>query len=426
MKLQRRFPTYFRTGTMAVGLAALALSGCASNRPTAGTGMPAAPGPAATQGAEASAASAPAVVRGAGGSAVAPGSAAAAGSEVAPGPAPAGAAQAAPAPPAAARAKDAFIAEMAGRGLDPVEVAAVLEQARYSGTVARLVLPPASPTVRSWPRYRARFVESRRIREGIAFQQEYAPVLAQAEARYGVPASIIVSIIGVETFYGRVTGNFRVIDALTTLAFDYPAGARSDRGPFFREQLAHFLTWCKETGTDPLTVKGSYAGAIGLPQFMPGSLRQFAVDGDGDGRIDLLASPSDAIVSVANFLVEHGWQRGQPVFLPVHLPGEPAALVDGGLKPTLNWSQLEAAGARARPVADLPESWTGWPLGVIDLYDGATGNTEYRVAAPNFFALTEYNRSYFYATSVADLAQELERRTRMAGNMSQLNTPVDR
>ncbi|WP_425466676.1 lytic murein transglycosylase B [Pigmentiphaga humi] len=308
-----------------------------------------------------------------------------------------------------AAAKQDFAAEMAAHGLASAQVSAWLGQARYSETVARLVLPPASPTLRSWPRYRARFVESKRIKEGMDFLQRHAATLARADERYGVPPSVIVSVIGVETFYGRVTGNFRIIDALATLAFDYPAQARSDRGPFFRDQLAQFLIWCQETGTDPLAVKGSYAGAIGLPQFMPGSLRNYAVDGNGDGHVDLLGSPEDAIFSVANFLVRHGWQAGQPVFLPVRLPGDPAALVDGGLKPTLNWQQLREAGARPPAVPGMADTWMSWPLAVIDLYDGATGTTEYRVAAPNFFALTEYNRSYFYATAVTDLAVELEK-----------------
>ena len=300
---------------------------------------------------------------------------------------------------------------MALRGLDPVDVAAILKQARFSATVAKLVLPAATPSVRSWPRYRARFVEPRRIKEGVDFWAKHGPVLARTEAKYGVPASIIVSIIGVETFYGRVTGNFRVLDALSTLAFDYPPQAPNDRSAFFREQLAQFLVLCKESGLDPLSVQGSYAGAIGLPQFMPGSQRRYAVDGDGDGRINLLTSPDDAIASVANFLIEHGWKPGQPVFLPVRLPADPKPLVDGGLTPTLTWPQLNAAGARIiNADGTWSGAWTDWKMGVIDLYDGPTDTTEYRVAAPNFFAITQYNRSYFYATSVADLAAELDKK----------------
>lgn len=311
--------------------------------------------------------------------------------------------------PTEASSKAAFAAEMVNRGLDRADVLATLGQARYSATVARLVLPATTTSVRSWPRYRSRFVEPKRINDGVTFWNENRDMLARTQAKYGVPASIIVSIIGVETFYGRVTGNFRVLDALSTLAFDYPAQAKSDRSAFFREQLAQFLVLCKETGMDPLTVQGSYAGAIGLPQFMPGSQRRFAVDGNGDGRIDLSNSKDDAIASVANFLIEHGWQPGQPVFAPVALPANPAPLVDGGLKPTLNWNQLIAAGATATAGTG---PWTEWWMGVIDLYDGATNTTEYRVAAPNFFALTQYNRSYFYATSVADLAVELENRVK--------------
>jgi membrane-bound lytic murein transglycosylase B len=307
--------------------------------------------------------------------------------------------------PTEASAKEAFAFEMASRGLNRADVLAILQNAKFSPTVARLVLPATTTSVRSWPRYRARFVEPRRIKEGVEFWQAHRDMLTRTEARYGVPASIIVSIIGVETFYGRVTGNFRVLDALSTLAFDYPPQAKSDRSAFFREQLAQFLVLCKETGMDPLKVQGSYAGAIGLPQFMPGSQRRFAVDGDGDGKINLLTSVDDAIASVANFLIEHGWKPGQPVFAPVKLPADPAPLVDGGLVPKLSWNKLIGAGASATAPTG---PWTDWWMGVIDLYDGATNTTEYRVAAPNFFAITQYNRSYFYATSVADLAVELQ------------------
>jgi membrane-bound lytic murein transglycosylase B len=316
--------------------------------------------------------------------------------------------------PSEADAKARFAADMAQRGLNSADVLAILRSAHYSATVARLVLPATSPSVRSWPRYRTRFIEPRRIKEGVKFWQDHADTLARAEATYGVPASIMVSIIGVETFYGRVTGNFRIIDALSTLAFDYPSQTKTDRSAFFREQLAQFLVLCRENRLDPLAVKGSYAGAIGLPQFMPGSIRSFAVDGDGDGRIDLRGSADDAIMSVANFMVEHGWQRGQPVFVPVTLPADPSALVEGGLQPTLTWPQLRDAGAHATSPQSRDVPWQTWSLAVIDLFDGATGTTEYRVAAPNFFAITQYNHSYFYATSVADLAAELQRQRQQA------------
>ncbi|QEI05460.1 lytic murein transglycosylase B [Pigmentiphaga aceris] len=299
----------------------------------------------------------------------------------------------------------AFTDKVVAQGLDRQYVQSALASARYVSVAARAIMPPASPSVRSWTRYRARFVEQQRIQAGLAFWDQNREVLARAQARYGVPASVIVSIIGVETFYGRVMGDFRILDALATLGFDFPSDAPRDRSEFFQEQLAEYLLFCKERGLDPRTLRGSFAGAIGLPQFMPGSIRRFAVAADG-GTPDLVNHRDDAVMSVANFLVEHGWQRDQPVFSPRGLPTDPAPLVDGGLAPTLDWSTLQQAGAV------LPQeaggAWSALKVGIIDLIDGDTGNAEYRLALPNFFVITQYNRSYFYAASVADLAQALE------------------
>lgn len=299
----------------------------------------------------------------------------------------------------------AFIDKMVAQGLDRQYVQSVLASARYVSVAARAILPPASPSVRSWSRYRARFVEQQRIQAGLAFWDQNRAVLARAQAQYGVPASVIVSIIGVETFYGRVMGDFRILDALATLGFDFPSDAPRDRSEFFQEQLAEYLLFCKERGLDPRTLRGSFAGAIGLPQFMPGSIRRFAVAADG-GTPDLVNHRDDAVMSVANFLVQHGWQRDLPVFSPRGLPANPAPLVDGGLAPTLDWTALQQAGAVLPPEAS--GTWSALKLGIIDLVDGDTGSAEYRLALPNFFVITQYNRSYFYAASVADLAQALE------------------
>ncbi len=289
---------------------------------------------------------------------------------------------------------------------------AVLNEAKLNPTVARIVSPPppGQPRpARSWQTYRNRFVEPIRIRAGKAFMQDYQAELTFAEQRYGVPAEIIAAIIGVETLYGKQTGNFRVLDALYTLAFDYPDPNRPDRQEMFRGQLADLIELHLQGKLDALTLRGSYAGAIGIPQFMPGSIKRFAVSAKGAGTaIDLTRDTSDAIVSVANFLVAHGWQRGLPVFAPVVLPKDPQRLVDGGLTPTLDWTQLKAAGATLRPGATAG-SWTQSALGVIDLPEEPAGTVEFRTATPNFFALTMYNRSYFYATAVADLAEALRR-----------------
>lgn len=304
----------------------------------------------------------------------------------------------------------AFIEALARQhDLDPARLGSVLAQARNHPGIARAILPaaampPAQRTPRSWSRYRDRFVEPIRIRHGLSFWQQHADILQRTSQQYGVPENIIVAIIGVETLYGRHTGNYRTLDALYTLGFHYPDPARPDRQQMFRDNLADFLIWTlKEDHIDPLQVRGSYAGAIGLPQFMPSSLRRYAVDGDGDGHIDLLGNPADAIMSVANFLIKHGWEPGLPVFAPGKLPDQPHLLVDGGLTPTLDWPRLKQAGAAAEQA-----NWQQYPLGVIDLKDEVLDHTSYRVATPNFFALTQYNRSYFYATAVADLAAALQ------------------
>lgn len=292
--------------------------------------------------------------------------------------------------------------------LDPMVKA--LESSRYNATVSRLIAPapPGKKIWRSWITYRSRFVEPKRIGWGVDFYNENRDLLNQAAQRFGVPAPIIASIIGVETLYGRNMGNFRVLDALATLAFDYPDPNKPERATMFRGQLADFLTLVMKDKLE-LETRGSYAGAIGMPQFMPTSIMHYAVDGDDNGHIDLTNNTQDAIMSVGSFLAQHGWQRGLPVFAPVVLPADPKALVDGGLEPKQSWTTLSAAGTRLQPGASLA-GWGSQPLGVVDLVEEARGTAQYRVGTPNFFALTKYNRSYFYATSVADLAREIEAR----------------
>ncbi|HTK02787.1 MAG TPA: lytic murein transglycosylase B, partial [Bordetella sp.] len=240
----------------------------------------------------------------------------------------------------------AFIQQLAAaRGLPASQLTGALADARYSPTVARLIAPaPGRKISRSWITYRARVVEPKRIGWGVEFWRDNAETLNQAAQRFGVPPSIIVGIIGVETLYGRNMGNFRVLDALSTLAFDYPDPSKPDRAQMFQSQLADFLTLTLQGKLDLQTL-GSYAGAIGMPQFMPGSIMRYAIDGDGSGHIDLANNPTDAILSVGNFLMEHGWERGRPVFAPVVLPPNAGGLVDGGLSPTRTWPQLQAAGA---------------------------------------------------------------------------------
>ncbi len=298
------------------------------------------------------------------------------------------------------------------RNLSEPAVQKLLAEARYNPTVVRIVSPPAAGVARasrSWIAYRKRFVEPIRINQGRAFMQQYDAELNRAAERYGVPQNIIAAIIGVETIYGKNQGSFRVLDALATLGFDYPDPARPDRAEMFRDQLADLIELDLAGRLDARTLKGSYAGAVGIPQFMPGSIKRFAVSAQGATQIDLTNNAADAIMSVANYMVEHGWQRGLPVFAPVQLPTSSAKLVDGGLKANLDWPQLKAAGARLTPGAK-DGAWMRGALGVVDLPEEAAGTVEFRTATPNFFAITQYNHSYFYAASVADLAAALDKR----------------
>ena len=215
--------------------------------------------------------------------------------------------------------------ELAGsHQLDPQWVWAAISQARHIESVTRLMMPASSPSAKNWAAYRSRFIEPQRIKAGVRFWREHEDALQRAQDTYGVPVDIVAGVIGVETIYGRHMGTYRVLDALTTLTLDFPRG-RSDRSAFFRQELAEFLVMCREQGLEPTQVRGSYAGAIGWPQFMPSSIRKFAVDFDGDGRIDLVNSPVDAIGSVAHFLSAHGWRTGWPTHFDVTPPPRRAA-----------------------------------------------------------------------------------------------------
>lgn len=299
-----------------------------------------------------------------------------------------------------------FIDQMVSKhGFDRTELESVFRKTRYVDTTIQLMKPAPPGRPKNWAAYRARFVEPVRINSGVAFWDTHADALARAEEKYGVPAEIIVGIIGVETVYGRHTGNFRVLDAVTTLAFDYPNTAnRVRRMEFFRGEIENTLLFARESGIDPFSLLGSYAGAIGWPQFMPSSIRKFAVDFDGDGKIDLRNSPVDAIGSVAHFLVEHGWKPGEPIVFPATVSSTDGgenwdAFIGTGLEAKYRIEELKAAGVtpRAEPPADMM-------FGLVDLQNGQEP-TEYWLGAANFFAITKYNRSFFYAMSVVDLGR---------------------
>ncbi|NMM36494.1 MAG: lytic murein transglycosylase B [Glaciimonas sp.] len=291
---------------------------------------------------------------------------------------------------------------------DKAELQAILAQVKYSETAIQLMKPAPPGRPKNWQAYRARFVEPIRVNAGVQFWNDYASDLKRAEIQYGVPAEIIVGIIGVETVYGRNMGNFRVLDALTTLAFDYPnTPTRMARMDFFRDELESALLYARESGIDPWFLTGSYAGAIGWPQFMPSSILAYAVDFNQDGKIDLRNSPADAIGSVARFLSMHGWRRGYPIVFPATIPsrnnhnGLWAAFIGQGLEAKYSLNELTSAG-----VVPSPQAPTDLLYGLVDLQNG-TEATEYWLGTDNFFAITLYNRSFFYAMSVIELGRTI-------------------
>ena len=287
-------------------------------------------------------------------------------------------------------------------GLDPAWAQAQLAQARFVPSVARLIMPPPAGTAKNWAAYRARFIEPERIRAGAAFWAANQPWLAAAEQRYGVPAAVVVGIIGVETFYGRLTGNYRVLDALATLSLDFPPG-RKDRSVFFRDELGQFLRLALTEHLPVADIKGSFAGAIGLGQFMPGSINRFAVDFDGDGQIDMANSLPDVIGSVAHYLAKHGWQRGQPSHFAVKAPSDSsgrALLLVPDILPSFTPAQMAAHGA---VLDDAGQAHPGL-LALVELQNGDAAPS-YVAGTQNFYAVTRYNWSSYYALAVIELGQ---------------------
>lgn len=296
------------------------------------------------------------------------------------------------------------------RDLDREWVRQAIGQARFLPQVPRLVLPPPKGTPKNWQAYRARFIEPMRIRAGLRFWQEHADALARAEREYGVPAEIIVGILGVETLYGQQMGNFRVMDALATLAFDFPEAhpRAAERTAFFRRELEQFLSLMHRTDTDPFTPRGSFAGAMGWPQFMPSSWVRHAVDFDGDGRVDLFGSPQDAIGSVASYFVAHGWQAGMPTHFGVRLEGT-AGQTDELLVPDI-LPTFSAAGMLARgAVLDEAGARHAGPLALVELQNGDQPPS-YVAGTENFYAITRYNWSSYYAMAVIELGREVAAR----------------
>ena len=307
-------------------------------------------------------------------------------------------ASAIPSPPLEQQA--AFIAQTArSSGVPAAEIERWLAQARYQPSIIRAITRPAESM--TWAGYRPIFLTEARIAGGGAFIAAHRDELARMQAATGVPAEYVTAIIGVETNYGGNAGSYRVLDALYTLAFYYPK-----RQEFFRGELAQLFALAKEEGLDLATLRGSYAGAMGWGQFMPSSYRQYAKDGDGDGRRDLLSSPADAIASVANYFVGYGWQPGQPVFVRARVDVGAAPFVPENSEPKFSLAQLAAKGFH--PVGNAPDR----PVTLVTL-EGADGSESW-IGYQNYYVITRYNRSPLYAMAVHQLAQALKSREAVA------------
>jgi membrane-bound lytic murein transglycosylase B len=290
-----------------------------------------------------------------------------------------------------------FVEQMAKKhGFVANELKAVFADVEFQASVVKAMEPPSSPNVRSWERYKSRFVNQGRINQGIRFMQEHAVELTRARQQYGVPEEIITAIIGVETLYGQNTGSYRVIDALTTLAFDYPR-----RAEYFRSELEQYLLLTREQGLDYFSVLGSYAGAIGLPQFMPTNVRQLAVDFDDDGQVDLRNSVVDAIGSVARYLADHGWKAGEPITSQVRFNETvPDAWIENIL-PVMKKKDIKHVSFSTESKLDEALSFAVIPLVTPDK------PSEYWLGFNNFYVITRYNKSTFYAMSVFQLAEAI-------------------
>nr|WP_237701346.1 lytic murein transglycosylase B [Hylemonella gracilis] len=294
----------------------------------------------------------------------------------------------------------------AQHGLDKTWVRRQIARVRQVPQAMERVLPPSPGSrARDWQQYRGNYLQADRIGAGVEFWRKHEALLARAQAQYGVPAEIIVGILGVETFYGRNTGNYRVIEALTTLSLDFPAAhpRAAARTAFFRDELAAFLKKCHAAKLDPFQLRGSFAGALGIPQFMPSNWARYGVDFDGDGRVDLSGSVADAIGSVANYFKSFNWKPGMPTHYAVSFD---YALLDlplllaPDIKPTFAVEQFTAMGVLLGHDARQHEG----PLALVELQNGDY-SPSYVAGTENFYAVTRYNWSSYYALAVIELGE---------------------
>jgi len=279
--------------------------------------------------------------------------------------------------------------------------------AHFLPQVQSMVLPPSVASSKNWQAYRARFLQPERIQAGVQFARQYADTLQRAEASYGVPASFVLGVLGVETYFGQHMGQFKVLDALSTLSLAFPKEHpyAGERQAFFESELGHHL---QQLRAQPRLKKqlGSYAGASGLPQFMPSSIAKFAVDFDGDGRIDLSGSPVDAIGSVAHYFQAYGWQTGMPSHFEVKVnanQADLAALLAPDIIPTWSLSYLQD-----KQVEVLAADGYAQPLALVQLFN-ANDAPSYVAGTDNFFVITRYNRSSYYSLAVIELGEAIQR-----------------
>lgn len=306
-----------------------------------------------------------------------------------------------------------FIATMVkDHDLDPLDMQLLFAEATYKQSIVDAMNRPAE-RVKEWKDYRKIFVTEKRLRQGVEFWQEHRLTLEKAQADYGVPVEIIVAILGVETYYGRMTGSYRVIDALSTLAFDYPK-----RSAFFTRELENFLLLSREQDLNPLNLTGSYAGAMGYGQFMPSSYRAYAVDYSGDGVADIWNNPIDAIGSIANYFARHGWETGAPIATRARINGQyNQDIVNKAIKPELTLAALEQQGFTPVAPAMANENLTAEVLSpetkAIPLKLQGKSGVEFWLGLHNFYVITRYNTSFRYAMAVTQLSEQLAEKIRV-------------
>jgi len=296
----------------------------------------------------------------------------------------------------------------ARRNLDPAWMRRMVGQAQNLAVVSRLMQPAPAGQPKNWNSYRGRFIDATRIAAGVRFWQEHRSTLERAQQEFGVPAEIIVGIIGVETIYGQQMGDFRILDALATLAFDFPDShpRAAERTKYFRGELEQFLAWQQAERRSPLAPRGSYAGAWGMPQFMPSSLARWGLDYDGDKSVDLARSPEDAIGSVANYFKGYGWIPGMATHYPVRFDAarlDLEGLLAPDILPTFTAERFQEKGA----VLEGAALQHAGPLALIELQNGGDAPS-YVAGTENFYVITRYNWSSYYAMAVIELGREVK------------------